>query len=402
MNPRFAFLALALSALTSPVFSQTPAATQTPVPVGTTMSVLYFENTAKNAEYDWLSKGLADMVATDLASGAGVVLVEREQLEKVLRELELGLSGLIDPSGASAVGKLLDAKILVYGSFILSGSQLRVDVKAVQAESGAILSAASSTKGSQDAILAQREISQKLAAGLGIRFAAPLAEPVKLEAVKNYYRGVSLFDQGRYADALKLFNAAQGLDPSFGKPGKAIEDAYKYLKDFRRQRYRREMNVLAANIESLKARIGLREFYSFADMITAPAKFGFADAAAASAAYQQNPSVYSGDTPVQAIWNLQYMYSDLRGKAMEYFEDAVLNEYCCDQILLWAAAAEKAYPKDAFLPEVLYNQIFVYVDRQQWQNARDLCERLMGDYPDFRMMWAVEDFYERALEKLGE
>jgi hypothetical protein len=27
------------------------------------------------------------------------------------------------------------------------------------------------------------------------------------------------------------------------------------------------------------------------------------------------------------------------------------------------------------------------------------CEYLMTTYPDYRMMWAVEDFYERALEK---
>ena len=31
-----------------------------------------------------------------------------------------------------------------------------------------------------------------------------------------------------------------------------------------------------------------------------------------------------------------------------------------------------------------------------------LCERLMSDYPDYRMMWAVEDAYDRALKKLGK
>jgi len=96
-----------------------------------------------------------------------------------------------------------------------------VDVKAVRAETGAVLAAASVTKGSGDALPAQREISQKLAAGLGIGFAPPPGEPLKLEAVKNYYRGVSLFDQGKYSDALQLFNAAQGIDPSYGKPGKS-------------------------------------------------------------------------------------------------------------------------------------------------------------------------------------
>ena len=35
---------------------------------GRVVSVLYFENTTGNADYAWLSKGLADMLITDLAA----------------------------------------------------------------------------------------------------------------------------------------------------------------------------------------------------------------------------------------------------------------------------------------------------------------------------------------------
>jgi hypothetical protein len=192
------------------------------------------------------------------------------------------------------------------------------------------------------------------------------------------------------------------MDPGFSKPGKSIEDAYKFLKDFKRQRYRREMNALKKSIDLQTARLSGPAFYSFADMATNPAKFGFKDAAAASAAYQADPDAYNGDSPVQAIWYLQNLYSELGDLAVEYFEDEALKRHCQDQMLRWAEAAEKAYPKDPFLPETLYQKIFVYRDREQWQAMRDLCERLMGDYPDYRMMWAIEDFYESALEKLEE
>jgi TolB-like protein len=36
-----------------------------------TVSVLYFENISKNRDYDWLSKGMADMLITDLAGRRG-------------------------------------------------------------------------------------------------------------------------------------------------------------------------------------------------------------------------------------------------------------------------------------------------------------------------------------------
>ena len=387
--------------ISGPALHAQAARPNQPVAMGSTISVLYLDNTAQVAEFAWLSKGLADMIATDLGSGTGVTLVEREQLHTVLTELELGLSGLIDPTQAFSVGKLLNAEILVYGSFIVSGTSLRVDLKAVRAETGQVLVTASTTRTTSDALLAQRELSEKLALGLGITLPPVLPEPVKQEAARDYYTGLSYLDEGQYTQALELFKSAQNQDPSFIKAGQGIEDAYRYLKDFRQQRYRREMNVLAARIEAMKARIKAPVFYTFADMITRPQDFGFSDAAAASTAYQSNPEVYFDETPTQAIWGLQHLYMDLRSKAMEYFEDQVLNDYCAARILQLADAAEDSYPKDPFLPEVLYNRFFVYRDYGQWQQVKDLGELIMGDYPDYRMMWAVEGFYEEALEKLG-
>jgi TolB-like protein len=364
------------------------------------ISVLYFDNTAKKADFDWLSKGVADMTATDLASSPRAVLVEREQLEKVLKEQEIAYSGMADPATAPELGKILNVQVLVYGSFIVSGPTIRLDAKAVSSTTGKVLAAAQASGDSSDIFGAQAELSSRLAAGLGLDLPRPPAA-VSTDAAKAYYQGIALYDQGKYAEALKLFNSAQALDPGFSKPGKSIEDAYKYLKDFKRQRYRREMNALADEIDRLRARLSARAFYSFADALQAPARFGFKDAAAVSAAFQAHPKAWAGDTPVQAAWELQHIYMELGDLGMEYFDDAKLQSYCFDRMLALADAAERDYPKDSFLPEALYMKLFVYREREQWQAMRDLCERLMGDWPDYRMMWAVEDFYQESLEGLG-
>jgi TolB-like protein len=365
------------------------------------LSVLYFENTAKKADFDWLSKGIADMTATDLATSPRAVLVEREQLEKVLKEQEIAYSGMVDASTAPELGRILNARVLVYGSFIVSGSSIRLDAKAVSSETGAVLATAQATGDASDVFKAQAELSSRLAAGLGLDLPRPAAI-VSTEAAKAYYQGIALYDQGKYAEALKLFNSAHDLDPGFSKPGKSIEDAYKYLKDFKKQRYRREMNALADDIDRLGARLSTRAFYSFADALQAPARFGFKDAEAVSEAFQAHPRTWAGDTPVQAVWELENLYSELADLGMEYFEDAKLESYCFDRVLELAAAAERNYPNDPFLPEALYMKLFVHRERKQWQAMKELCERLMGDYPDYRMMWAVEDFYEDALKRLGQ
>jgi len=367
---------------------------------GLSISVLYFENTTKNPDFDWLSKGIADMIATDLSSSPRVVIVERERLEKVLKELELAYSGLTDPATTPRLGKLLNARVLIYGSFIISASNLRLDAKAVDSETAAVRAAAQVVGTTSDVFKAQAELSKLLAADLGIELTAPSVYPTT-EAAKAYYQGLTLYDQGRYSEALTLFIRAQELDPAYAKPGKSLEEAYKYLKDAKRQRYLREMNSLRDDIDRLGRRLASRTFYSCADALRDPTRFGYKDTAAVSAAFQAHPRAWAGDTPVQAAWELQHLYLELAGLGIEYFEDTKLQSYCFDRIFELGAAAERGYPSDPFLPEVLYMQLFPYRERGQWGEVKRLCERLMADWPDFRMMWAVEDFYETALEHLG-
>ncbi len=367
-----------------------------------TLSVLYFTNTVKNPDYDWLSKGLSDMLVSDLGASGKITVVEREDLEKLLQEQEFMDSGMADPSKSFQVGKILGADVLVYGSYLLLGKSLRIDAKAVDPRTGAVTSLASVSGLPESLLDMVRVLVTKLAQGLKLEIGPQVGGPGSLESAKAYYLGLNLLDTGQYQAALTSFNEAVRLDPLYTKPGLGIEAAYKYLRDFKSQRYRREMNALASDIQGLTRRILAPNFYSFGDTVQNPAQFGYRDATAASQAYQANPRVMAGDTPVQAIWNLQLLYQELGGLAREYFNDESLTFRCQDQILYWTKVAEKSYPGDFFLPEVLYQPLFVYQDRQQWENVKNLCEQLMENYPDYRMMWAVEDAYERALERLEQ
>ncbi len=383
-------LALAFAALAPAItFAGSPA----------TLSVLYFEDRAPSEDRAWLSKGLADMLATDLAATGGIRLVERERLELLLKEQELALSGLLDAANAPSIGAFLNAEALCYGAFILSGDELRVDARVASAETGLILAAASASGPLDELNAIERRLMLALAAGLGLETGAEAAL-VPTRALSSYYRGLDLMDKGRYADAVAFFGESVRAAPFFLKPGRSLEEAYKFLKDFRRQRYRREMNALAEDIAALAERVSAPVFYSFGDAIQNPKAFGFADANAVSTFYGKRPLVMNGDTPVQAVWNLQNALSELANKALEYFEDEGLADRCREEILLWAATARKAYPDDPFLPEVLYQTAFVYRYRGLWAELRALCEELMTLWPDYRMMWAVEDMYEDALEQL--
>ena len=63
-----------------------------------TVAISYFDNTSGTKEYDPLSKGLADMLITDLSNVKSLKIVEREKLESLLKEIELGDGKFINPN----------------------------------------------------------------------------------------------------------------------------------------------------------------------------------------------------------------------------------------------------------------------------------------------------------------
>jgi len=63
-----------------------------------------------------IGTGLADMLVTQLVKSGKFMVIEREELQSVLREQGLGLSGMVTPQSAAQVGKLLGVELMVTGS----------------------------------------------------------------------------------------------------------------------------------------------------------------------------------------------------------------------------------------------------------------------------------------------
>src|SRR5947207_14882680 len=88
--------------------------------------VLTFDNTSvgKDAkDYDGVSKGIMELLATDLAGNPRFRVVERERVQKLLEEQNLTKSGAVDPQTAVRLGKLLGAQYTIYGGFLANGKQ---------------------------------------------------------------------------------------------------------------------------------------------------------------------------------------------------------------------------------------------------------------------------------------
>jgi len=77
-----------------------------------------------------------------------VQLVERELLDKLLDELKLGTSQLADRNAALNLGRILAAKLVLFGQVIYSGLQTQVSLRVVETETGRISATVSQSFGS--------------------------------------------------------------------------------------------------------------------------------------------------------------------------------------------------------------------------------------------------------------
>ncbi len=87
----------------------------------------------------------AEYFGAQLAQAATVAklwtVVERKDLQKILKELELQLSGLADEESAAKVGKLLGAEVLVSGSVYRKDDRYELFLKLVRVETAEVLAA---------------------------------------------------------------------------------------------------------------------------------------------------------------------------------------------------------------------------------------------------------------------
>jgi len=95
---------------------------------------------------------MSDMLTTSLVKTARFEIVERNKIDKVFKEQNFGMSGMVDENTAAEVGKLLGAEYVVFGSitsatrkdidkfgYILVRIEVGIDVRAVNTTTGKIL-----------------------------------------------------------------------------------------------------------------------------------------------------------------------------------------------------------------------------------------------------------------------
>lgn len=130
-------------------------------PAPMVLAVGYFDNRSEAAEWQALSKGLADMLITDLADTEGVTMVERDRLQAVLGEIKLGKSAFVDPASAAKLGKGLGASHILLGAYHVNGGKLRIDARAVEVAKGTVGATAQESGAADDVFAIEAKLADR-------------------------------------------------------------------------------------------------------------------------------------------------------------------------------------------------------------------------------------------------
>ena len=104
-----------------------------------TVAVLPFANISRQPDDDWIGIGISETVAADVARMGGVSVVAREALLEALNSTRQDASRVLsDETLARDVARDLGAAWIVTGGYQRLGDQLRITVRLVDVETGAI------------------------------------------------------------------------------------------------------------------------------------------------------------------------------------------------------------------------------------------------------------------------
>lgn len=117
------------------------------------------------------------VLRADLADSASLRVIEREALETLLQEQNLGISDLADPRARMAIGKLLPASLLLLGDVLPSDKGDRLYLRLVDTETTQVLASFSAKRSAEDDL---DKVCADLASRIADRIVAlkPLLAPV--------------------------------------------------------------------------------------------------------------------------------------------------------------------------------------------------------------------------------
>ena len=205
------------------------------------VAILDFENISGIAKYDGLGKAMSSMLISDIEANVSpkrLQLVERAQIQKVLKEQKFQTSVNVNKNSAVQAGKILGVNYLLVGDIYILNDQLIINARLTNTETGDIVF----SKKQEGKLISWLNLKTNIAKNLAQSLSQPFIEPtipdkeVPVATITTFGNAVTAKDTGNVQLAEALTTTILDFSPDF-----------KYVDDLRE-----DINKLKIEIEKLK------------------------------------------------------------------------------------------------------------------------------------------------------
>jgi TolB-like protein len=192
-----------------------------------TLAVMNFSNGALGSaqtELAPLTVGIQDLLIYTLAGNDKLRVVERANLQAVIKEQDLGASGRVDAATAAKLGKILGAGHMIFGSFVTdTKGNMRIVAHSTNVET-TLIEYNTSVEGKQaDVMTLITKLADQLNAGLKLPSLTTAmkdstlktAKKVPFQATLLYSRALAAKDAGNNDEAVQLLQKSLESFPDF-------------------------------------------------------------------------------------------------------------------------------------------------------------------------------------------
>lgn len=291
------------------------------------LAILPFRNLGQDANSDFLGFSLADAIITKFGYVSSIAVRPSSAVEKYRNRV-------VD---LRAAGQDLKADVLLAGSYLRAGEQLRINVQLTDVKQSRILWRDTFDMPFDSLFRLQDQVAQRVVRQLALELTPAEAgnlqfdNPIGREAYEDYLRGVDLYAINDFSGAIRLLEKSASLDPNYALTWAHLGQAYTTnasLEFGGRTQYQKAQqayeNALSLNPALIEARVWMANLFTDTGRVEDSVPL-------LRAALARNPN--SAD----AHWELGYAYR-FGGMLPESVRECVLARQIDSQVKLYSSA----------------------------------------------------------------